>query len=168
MLEDRSPVVARKKGRSAVTNGAILPGIDGRSTWARRLRDLVALHVTDLGGDQNISEAERAIIRRAAVIITELERMEKDFALSEGAPGIPELETYQRMANTMRRLLEAIGLQRRPRDVTPDLRTYLAVKTAGAAAGESNAGEPGENPSQQKTRCTASPPGFASCLERDR
>jgi hypothetical protein len=36
----------------------------------------------DLGGDQNISEAERAIIRRAAVIITELER-------SDGAPGIP-------------------------------------------------------------------------------
>jgi hypothetical protein len=43
----------------------------------------------DLGGDQNISEAERAIIRRAAVIITELERMEKDFARSDGAPGIP-------------------------------------------------------------------------------
>ena len=41
----------------------------------------------DLGGDQNISEAERAIIRRAA--ITELERMEKDFARSDGAPGIP-------------------------------------------------------------------------------
>jgi hypothetical protein len=42
----------------------------------------------DLGGDQNISEAERAIIRRAAVIITELERMEKNFARSDGAPGI--------------------------------------------------------------------------------
>ena len=81
----------------------------------------MALHVADLGGDQNVSEAERAIIRRAAVIITELERMERDFALSEGAPGIPELEMYQRMANTMRRLLEALGLQRRPRDVTPHL-----------------------------------------------
>jgi hypothetical protein len=113
-----------------MTNGAILPGIDGRSTWARRLRDLVALHVVDLGGDQKVSEAELAIIRRAAVIIAELERMEKGFALSEGAPGMPELDMYQRLANSMRRLLEAVGLQRRPRDVTPDLKTYLDARLA--------------------------------------
>jgi hypothetical protein len=124
-----------------MTNGAILPGM-GRSAWVRRLKDLVRLHVADLGGDANVSEGERAIIRRAAVIITELERMERAFALSEGAPGIPELETYQRMANTMRRLLEAVGLQRRPRDVTPDLRTYLAARAIEMAPGESNAGDP--------------------------
>jgi hypothetical protein len=112
-----------------VTNGAILSGVDGRSTWARRLRDLMALHIADLGGDQNVSEAERAIIRRAAVIITELERMERNFALSEGAPGVSELEIYQRMANTMRRLLEAVGLERRPRDVTPpSLGQYLNAR----------------------------------------
>jgi hypothetical protein len=112
-----------------MTNGAILPGIDGRSTWARRLRDLVALHVADLGGDQNVSEAERAILRRSSVIIVELERMEKDFASSEDAPSIPELEIYQRMANTMRRLLEAVGLHRRPRDITPPhLRHYLHAR----------------------------------------
>jgi hypothetical protein len=101
----------------------------GRSSWARRLRDLVALHITDLGGDMNVSEAERAIIRRAAVIIVELERMEHDFALSEGAPGLAELETYQRMANSLRRLLESTGLRRRARDITPSLREYLTVRT---------------------------------------
>jgi hypothetical protein len=102
----------------------------------------MALHVSDLGGEANVSESERAIIRRAAVIITELERMERNFALSEGAPGIPELEMYQRLANTMRRLLEAVGLQRRPRDVTPSLSQYLnarAIAVAGRPAGESNA-----------------------------
>jgi hypothetical protein len=130
-----------------VTNGAILPGIDGRSTWVRRLRDLVALHIADLGGDENISEAERAIIRRAAVIIVELERKEKGFALSEDAPSDPELETYQRMANTMRRLLEAVGLQRRPRDVTPSLGQYLTARSMAISgdretAGESNAVDP--------------------------
>jgi hypothetical protein len=92
-LRDRSVIVASKRQRSAMTNGAILPGM-GRSAWVRRLKDLVALHIADLGGNQNVSEAERAIIRRAAVIITELERMEKTFALSEGAPGIAELEAY--------------------------------------------------------------------------
>jgi hypothetical protein len=39
----------------------------------------------DLGGDSNINEGERAIVRRAAVLITELERMEATFALCEGA-----------------------------------------------------------------------------------
>ena len=113
-----------------MTNGAILPGM-GRSVWVRRLKDLIALHVTDLGGDQNVSEAERAIIRRAAVIITELERMERDFARSEGAPGLAELETYQRMANTMRRLLESTGLKRRARDITPPLGILLHEDSAG-------------------------------------
>ena len=67
-LPDRSVLAASKRQRSAVTNGAVLPGM-GRSAW-RRLRDLVALHITDLGGNTNVSEAERAIVRRAAVIIT--------------------------------------------------------------------------------------------------
>jgi hypothetical protein len=119
-----------------LTNGAILPGIDGRSTWARRLRDLVALHVADLGGDENISEAERAIVRRAAVIITELEIMEREFALANGAPDLVTLEAYQRACNTMRRLFEAVGLQRRSRDVTPTLTEYLRAARAAAAEAE--------------------------------
>ena len=73
--------------------------------------------------------------------------MEGDFARSEGAPGLAELETYQPMANTMRRLLEAVGLQRRPRDVTPILGQYLTARATvagnGELAGESNAAGPG-------------------------
>ena len=75
-----------------------------------------------------------------------LERMEGDFARSEGAPGLAELETYQPMANTMRRLLEALGLQRRARDVTPSLGQYLTARATAAGngepAGESNAAGP--------------------------
>ena len=125
-----------------------MPGM-GRSSWARRLRDLVALHITDLGGDMNVSEAERAIIRRAAVIIVELERMEHDFALSEGAPGLAELETYQRMANSMRRLLESTGLRRRARDITPSLREYLTVHAElGTETRTSKAPRPDSVPSE--------------------
>jgi hypothetical protein len=127
-LQDRSPVVAdSKRQRSVMTNGAaILPGIDGRSAWVRRLKDLIQIHIADLGGHENTSAAEQAIVRRAAVIITELERMEAAFAVAEGAPGLAELEVYQRLSNTMRRLLESTGLKRRPRDVTPTLGELLA------------------------------------------
>ena len=36
-----------------------------------------------------------------------------------------DLEIYQRCANSLRRLLEAIGLHRRPRDITPRLSDIL-------------------------------------------
>jgi hypothetical protein len=40
----------KSKARSKVTNGYLLPAVDGRSTWMRRLRDLIGLHLTDIGG----------------------------------------------------------------------------------------------------------------------
>jgi hypothetical protein len=99
------------------------------------------LHVSDLGGIENISEAEHAIVRRASVLIVELERMERDFALANGSPDIPTLDAYQRTCNSLRRLLEAVGLQRRAKDVTPTLEAYLAAEedAVGGAAGEANA-----------------------------
>jgi hypothetical protein len=107
--------------RSRISNGsAVLPGVDGRSTWVRRLRDLIALHLSDLGGDDAVSEAERSIVRRVATLTVELERMESGFALAgEALPG--QIDLYQRTANSLRRLLEAIGLERRQRDVSPSL-----------------------------------------------
>jgi hypothetical protein len=104
--------------------GQLLPGIDGRSAWVRRCRDLIAAHTTDLGGVDNCSAAERSIIRRASVLTVELERMERQFALDEQASA-DDLDAYQRCANSLRRLLEAVGLQRRAREVGPSLGDIL-------------------------------------------
>src|SRR5208337_3371107 len=57
-----------------------LPGVDGRSAWMRRCKDIIAAHVSDLGSEDNISAAERSIIRRASVMTVELERLEAKFA----------------------------------------------------------------------------------------
>jgi hypothetical protein len=112
--------------RSRISNGShILPGVDGRSTWARRLRDLIGLHLSDLGGDDAVSEAERSIVRRVSTLTVELERMELGFALA-GAALPDQLDLYQRTANSLRRLLEAVGLQRRARNVTPSVDEYVA------------------------------------------
>ena len=121
------PVAGGKStGRSKITNGsALLPGIDGRSAWVRRCKDVIALHLSDLGGYDNTSAAERSIVRRASTLTVELERLEAKFATA-GAADAGDLEIYQRCANSLRRLLEAVGLQRRPRDVTPSLSEYLA------------------------------------------
>jgi hypothetical protein len=86
---------------------------------------VIALHLSDLGGEANCSHAEQSIIRRAATLTTELERMEALFAQA-GEATVDQLEIYQRTSNTLRRLLEAVGLQRRQRDVTPSVAEYCA------------------------------------------
>jgi hypothetical protein len=107
--------------KSRITNGsALLPGIDGRSAWVRRAKDVIAAHLSDMGGEDNTSAAERSIIRRASVLTVELERLEAKFALA-GEANTADLDVYARMAGNLRRLLEAVGLQRRPRDVGPTL-----------------------------------------------
>ncbi|SDR31262.1 hypothetical protein SAMN05519103_01925 [Rhizobiales bacterium GAS113] len=115
--------------RSAITNGtAILAGVDHRAPEMRRLRDLIALHVSDLGGQENVSHAEAVLVRRASMLTLQIELMETGFAEHDFEATRQQLETYQRAANTLRRLLETLGLQRRPRHATPTLSEYLKGK----------------------------------------
>jgi hypothetical protein len=133
---DRPEVVPRSRQKSRVTS-ALLPDIDGRSPWIRRCKDIIAAHISDLGGEDNVSEAERSIIRRAAVLTTELERLEVEFAQA-GAADRLDLDLYQRTAGNLRRLLEAVGLQRRAKPVQfqslADIQAEYAAKTAARAA----------------------------------
>jgi hypothetical protein len=112
---------------SAITNGRLLPaavdgGVDGRSAWVRRVRDLIAQHTADLGND--ISTAEQALVRRCATLCCELERRELFFAQT-AAIDDTALAVYQSGVNTLRRTLESLGLKRRTRDVTPSLSDIL-------------------------------------------
>jgi hypothetical protein len=113
----------KSTARSRVTNGReLLPTIDGRSLRVRRYRDLLALHLGDLGGADMVSNSELAILRRAACLMVELERIE--VLLASDDPRLSRehtLDVYQRTSNTLRRLLESLGLRRRARDITPSL-----------------------------------------------
>jgi hypothetical protein len=125
------------KARSRITNhGHLLPDIDGRTMWARRLRDLTAMLVADQGGDDVISAARMAIVRRAAIIQIELELRELRFADEE--PSYLQLEQYSRISGNLRRMLESLGLERRAKDVTPpSVDAYLEhVKQQQVAAEE--------------------------------
>jgi hypothetical protein len=128
-VDDRVVKGLRRRHRSANTNGRkLLPQLDGRSPWIRRCKDIIDAHTSDLGGEDNCSAAERSIVRRAAVLTTELERLELKFAQA-GEANERDLELYQRGMNTLRRSLEALGLQRRARNITPTLSDYLAQRS---------------------------------------
>jgi hypothetical protein len=150
---------------------------DDRSAWARRYRDLIFAHTSDLGGASAVSEAQAALIRRAATLQIELELLEGRLSLSGGQrvdgrqgkrqppeslrliaenclamaaryqPGSEaadeeryshwltaarealkaasshesvNLDVYGRTVGHLRRVLEALGLERKCRDVTLD------------------------------------------------
>jgi hypothetical protein len=111
--------------RSRVTNGsALLPNTDGRSVWVRRCKDIIAEQLADMSGEDNTSAAERSIVRRAAVLTVELEMLEARFATA-GQATATDLDLYIRASGNLRRLLEAVGLQRRAKDVGPTLGELL-------------------------------------------
>src|ERR1700689_4733151 len=111
--------------RSAVTNGKrLFVEGDGNSAWSRRYRDLVAAHSSDLGGADTLSAAQSSLVRRASAIEVELEQMEG--ALSKGEA--VDLDTFTRATSHLRRLHESLGIERKARDVTPSLASYLASK----------------------------------------
>jgi hypothetical protein len=76
-----------------------------------------------------LSEAQLSLVKRAAAIEIELERMEG--SLSAGA--LVDLDLFTRSASHLRRIFETLGVERRQRDVTPPLIDYWAERQAEAA-----------------------------------
>jgi hypothetical protein len=120
MLENSSADRQRSEGlprrqRSAVSNGSrLFVEGDDRSAWSRRYRDLIIAHTADLGGAAVLSEAKLSLIRRASAIEVELEQSEGRLSMGEQI----DLDAFTRAASHLRRLFEALGLERQARDVT--------------------------------------------------
>ena len=126
--ENTAPVASRQRAhRSAVSNGTRLfcvDGLDGRSQTARRFRDLVETIGNDLGGVDHLSEGQKQLIRRAATLSIMAEAMEADAVRNLAFDG----EAYGVLCDRLGRCLQRLGLERKPRDVTPTLQSYLAAK----------------------------------------
>ncbi len=122
-----APHPKHRRKASAITSGRKLfvVGHASRTEWGRRYLDLYRAHLSDLGGEEGLSEARRSLCRRAAALETELERMECRMAADMQV----DLDRYGRAAGNLRRILESIGLDRRTKDVTPvSLQEYLEYR----------------------------------------
>ena len=114
-------------GRSRVSNAAArgsiiwLDNVDKRGPIPRRFKDLVALVTSDLASDPSqLSEAQRQLIRRIASLSVWCESQEAKMADGDEI----NIGEFQRTANSLRRLCEALGIERRQKDVTPDPLEY--------------------------------------------
>ena len=101
-----------------------MDGLDGRSQTARRFRDLVETIGNDLGGVDHLSEGQKQLARRAATLSIMAEAMEADAVRNLAFDG----EAYGVLCDRLGRCLQRLGLERKARDVTPTLQSYLAAK----------------------------------------
>lgn len=109
--DSRKQPAIKPTARSRVTNGSKLGSeMDGRTVWARRLRDLIELYSSDIGDIDSIPHSKRSLVRRAAVLTVELERAEVGFA-EKGEADPAALTAYQTTANSLRRILESLDLK---------------------------------------------------------
>ena len=91
-----------------------LDHLDGRTAAAKRARDLVDAIEADLGGADRLSEGERQLVQRAALLGALLADVK--FRWVGGEP--IDTTAYCTVINAQRRVLETIGLHRRALDVT--------------------------------------------------
>jgi hypothetical protein len=113
--------------RSRIANGQLLPSTDGRSLWARLMKETLFALRQHCGGD--LSETQKLMARRVSTLEAELIYLEDKFAKARAEnrePDINELDLYGRLADRQRRLAEAaLGWHRTARDVTPSLADIL-------------------------------------------
>jgi hypothetical protein len=104
-----------------------MAGIDQRSLPYREYQDSVADLVSHMG--ETPTAAQQALIEEASGLIVWCRQARH--ALLTG--GKFDVSTYCTATNSLRRLLADLGLERRLRDVTPDLDAYLAQKARSEA-----------------------------------
>jgi hypothetical protein len=101
-----------------------LDDLDRRSTACRYALALKDGFVSDLGGFDNTTVAQRELAQRASILGAMLEDTEVKWLRGDPI----QLGEYCTLVYAQRRVLSDIGLERRQRDVTPALSQYLAVK----------------------------------------
>lgn len=117
------------RNQSRVTNGkTLLPGVRKDSVFGRIMADTLVNLISHCGGAENLSATQQLSCRRIAFLEADLVFLESAIAecRNKGETPTEQLDLYCRLTNAQRRSCETVGWQRTPRDLTPDLRTYLA------------------------------------------
>jgi hypothetical protein len=133
-VRDRAP----RMRADAVGKGRMLTlgTSDNKRDAAWKTADLIDSLEADLGGADRLSTAERRLVRHAALSAAMIEDLATRWL--EGEPIDPTV--FAALCTNERRTYETCGLRRAPRDVTNDLQSYLAAKSAtadpAAAAGD--------------------------------
>ena len=101
----------RRRSRTAQPPACRIDDADRRTRVYRRYRSIREALTSDAGGD--VSEAKRQLIERSSFLASRLEAMEVQALAGAEIDAV----AYGSLADRLRRLLVAVGLQRTPRPV---------------------------------------------------
>jgi hypothetical protein len=115
--------------RSKVSNGTrLLQNVDGRTSSARRFRDLVRAYEGEVGG--NLTEVERGLIRQAAALTFKAETLQSDLVNGNPVDG----DQLIRLTGTAKRILSALGEKASKRKAPAlTLQDHIAQRAAARA-----------------------------------
>ena len=123
-MPPKSAYLATRKpeAKSRVSNGAdVLPNVDGRTMLARRYRDIAGALVADAGGEEQCSETKIQLIRRFSAAAVLAESMETHLANGEQI----DISEHALLSSTLVRIAQRLGIERRAKNIVPDLRDYI-------------------------------------------
>jgi len=104
----------------------LLANVDGRTTVARRYRDIATAIATDQGGADRLSETRLQLIRRFSAAACLAEQLESRLARGEEI----DIQEHSLLVSTMVRVAQRIGIDRRAKNITPSLSEYLTPHEA--------------------------------------
>jgi hypothetical protein len=99
----------------------LLSDLHGRSEFVRRFGEITRSIIGDHGGEDQCSESRKQLIRRFATVAALAEQMEVRLAHGEKI----NITEHALMCNTLLRLAQVIGVDRRSGDLAPTLSDYL-------------------------------------------
>jgi len=91
-----------------------LDGLDGRTALAQEMRRRYDAFVSDLGGDDTLSYAQRSLVTRALWLELHLQQQEE--ALASGADF--DSGKWIQAVNSLQGVLTKLGLERKSKEVT--------------------------------------------------
>jgi hypothetical protein len=127
---DGAASIKNRLHRIGVTRFLTLADLDQRTKAAGRAKQILRSIESDCGGADRMSEGQRQLAQRAALLSVQAEDYETRFLL--GQPH--EVPDYLATCNNLRRMFEALGLERRTRDVskrTPEIETSVEPEQPG-------------------------------------
>jgi hypothetical protein len=130
MSADTQSVGSSNRPDAAKVRLLTIADLDGRTNAAKSAKALIADIESDLGGADRLSTGKRVLVGRAAITAAMIEHIEASWL--SGRP--VDTGEYNALVNSLRRLLSDLGLERKPRDVTPDLAVYVARSASVAPA----------------------------------
>jgi hypothetical protein len=115
--------------RSKVSNGTrLLQNVDGRSSSARRFRDLTRAHEAELGG--SLTEADRGLARQAAALGLRTEQLQAAIVRGEAVDD----DHLVRISGEHRRIVDALKAKASKRkQPAPTLQDHLRKRAERAA-----------------------------------